>query len=194
MVVDLDSLVWSEFEDLTSINIKLRELKKIDSTYFALSRNSENSIDLVSIPEKKLLGQKIREGHVITKNDYSLFIALGTLILVGGVMVFRFSNAKTDYYSKLITFRKRQSHLLSKNETKLLDNLISAYPNGVSFKTIGAYFNQNLNFETIKVNTRKLIDTLNQNIATHIGIEQAVEIRKSKDDKRAREVYIKTNK
>jgi hypothetical protein len=82
--------------------------------------------------------------------------------------------------------------LLSVNERLLIDDLISNYPSGVSYKNILSYFDDNLNYETVKLKTRKLIHGLNEKIKQLNNNEDLISVGKSNEDKRARIVYIKT--
>ena len=51
-----------------------------------------------------------------------------------------------------------------------------------------------MNYETVKLKTRKLIHELNEKIQLRIKIEDLISVRKSNEDKRARIVYIKNKK
>ena len=114
------------------------------------------------------------------------------LVLITALTYYFIVRSKRNNRTVLINFKTKKANILSRNEVLLIDDLLNAYPNGVSFKTIGTYFDKNLNFETIKVKTRKLILTLNEKIKKETRIEGLIEVRKSKEDQRAREVFIQS--
>ena len=192
LVVDLEKMIWTEYEDLTSINTKFRGINRTHDYYYVLNQTSGNSLELIRIREGDLLGQKLNEGRIILneQNNILNYILFGVVILIL-LVLFRTFFTKPSTKSKIIEFKTKKALLLSKDEIRLLDDLLVVYPKGVSFKTIGAYFDKGLNFETIKVKTRKLIYQLNEKIAKETKIIAALEIRKSVEDKRAREVFIK---
>lgn len=192
LVVDLEKMIWTEYEDLTSINTKFRGINRTRDYYYVLNQTSGNSLELIRIREGDLLGQKLNEGRIILneQNNILNYILIGVVILILPVL-FRTFFTKPSTKSKIIEFKTKKALLLSKDEIRLLEDLLKVYPKGVSFKTIGAYFDKGLNFETIKVKTRKLIYQLNEKIAKETKITAALEIRKSVEDKRAREVFIK---
>ena len=192
LVVDLENLIWTEYEDLTSINTKFRGINKTRDYYYVLNQTSGNSLELIRVREGELLGQKLNEGPIIIKEQSNIFIyILIVSILLLLLVMYRVVFNKPSTKSILIEFKSKKALRLSKDETRLLNDLLEAYPRGVSFKTIGAYFDKGLNFETIKVKTRKLIYQLNEKIAKETKVTSVIEVRKSVDDKRAREVFIK---
>ena len=91
-------------------------------------------------------------------------------------------------------FKASNQISLSVNEIRLINDLINNYPSGVSFKNISSYFDSNLNYETIKLKTRKLVYELNEKIKLQIKVDDLISVRRSNEDKRARVVYIKNNK
>ena len=194
LLIDFENNTWEEFQDITSIKSKLRGMQKIGKTYFILSQSNGNTLELIRVKQEYLFSKKLQSGNILVK-DKSLAVQVLFLVLFLAVILliyYLFRQSKRNNRSVLIHFRNQKIQILSKNEIQLIDDLLKEYPNAVSFKTIGTYFDKNLNFETIKVKTRKLILLLNQKIKAETRIEALIEVRKSKEDRRAREVFIKS--
>jgi hypothetical protein len=103
-----------------------------------------------------------------------------------------------------VLFRKKQTHLqklqkninvlerkLSKNDFLILKTIIDSHPNAVSFPFLLSIYAPNLSYES---KVKKLRLTLNNIIlqTKTLSNKKIIHIRKNKEDKRIKEIYIKT--
>lgn len=194
LIIDFDKMEWSLYKDITSINTKFRGLTRVKNHYYVLSLYSSESIELVKIRVGELLGNEINSESIILKESNNLIIltVILFLVLTGFIGFFFVMNRNKPNIDILKKFKVNNLGTLSDDELRLIDQLISNYPRGISFKNIGGYFEKNLSFETKKLKTRKLIDTLNDKIYNKTKRVNLLKIRNKSSDKRAREVYIDT--
>ena len=194
LTIDLKNNIWTEYQAMSSLQNKIRAIKKLNNYYYLINQKSGKSIQLLRINSNQLLSNKIREGKIIADKT-SILRIIPTLIvclILFAFFLFYIRKSKINNLTRLSNFKTSYQHLLSVNEKLLIDDLISNYPSGVSYKYISSYFDGNLNYETVKIKTRNLIHGLNEKITERIKIGDLIMIRKSNEDKRARIVYIKT--
>lgn len=196
LTIDLKNNIWAEYQALPSLQNKIRGVKKINNYYYIIMQGSGASIQLLRVSSDRLLSKKIQQGSILIKNNSLLQILsmlLGSLFILI-VVYFVIRKSKVNNKALLLKFKASNQHLLSVNEIRLINDLIDHYPYGISYKNISSYFDSNLNYETVKLKTRKLIHELNEKIQLRIKIEDLISVRKSNEDKRARIVYIKNKK
>jgi hypothetical protein len=195
-IIDFINDVWFEYKALPSLQNKIRGIKKIDNYYYILMQGSGSSIQLVQISSDRLLQEKIQQGHILIKNNSfsttTVITFLSSLIFLIFVY-FIVKKSRINNRVMLQKFKASNQFSLSVNEIRLINDLINNYPSGVSFKNISSYFDSNLNYETIKLKTRKLVYELNEKIKLQIKVDDLISVRRSNEDKRARVVYIKDN-
>lgn len=194
--IDLKNNIWTEYRALSSLQNKIRAIKKLNNYYYLINQKSGKSIQLLRVSSKQLFSNKIQEGNILADKT-SILLIISILIIC--LILFAFSlfyihKSKVNNLVRLSNFKTSYHHLLSVNEILLIDDLISNYPSGVSYKNISSYFDDNLNYETVKLKTRKLIHELNEKIKQlNKNNEDFISVRKSNDDKRSRIVHINTH-
>ena len=196
LTIDLKNNIWAEYHALTSLQNKIRAIKKLNNYYYLINQKSGKSIQLLRVSSNQLLSKKIQEGKILA-NKTSILLIISLLIvclILCTFFLFYIRKSKVNNITRLSNFKTSYHHLLSVNEILLIDDLISNYPSGVSYKNISSYFDDNLNYETVKLKTRKLIHGLNEKIKQLNNNEDLISVGKSNEDKRARIVYIKTLK
>ena len=197
LTIDLKNNIWAEYHALTSLQNKIRAIKKLNNYYYLINQKSGKSIQLLRVSSNQLLSKKIQEGKILA-NKTSILLIISLLIvclILCTFFLFYIRKSKVNNITRLSNFKTSYHHLLSVNEILLIDDLISNYPSGVSYKNISSYFDDNLNYETVKLKTRKLIHGLNEKIKQlNNNNEDLISVGKSNEDKRARIVYIKTLK
>ena len=188
--------VWVEYKALTSLQNKIRGIKKIDNYYYVIMQGSGSSIQLIQISRDRLLSEKLQQGTILIKNKSksTLLIILFSILITVTFVYFILKKSKTNNRILLQKFKVSNQDLLTVNEIRLINDLIDNYPSDISFKYISSYFDSSLNYETIKIKTRKLIYELNEKIKFQLKIDNLISVRRNKEDKRARVVYIKNDK
>lgn len=194
LTIDLKNNIWAEYHALTSLQNKIRAIKKLNNYYYLINQKSGKSIQLLRVSNNQLLSKKIQEGKILADKTSMLLIIsiLIVCLILCTLFLFYIRKSKVSNITRLSNFKTSYHHLLSVNERLLIDDLISNYPSGVSYKNILSYFDDNLNYETVKLKTRKLIHGLNEKIKQLNNNEDLISVGKSNEDKRARIVYIKT--
>ena len=197
LTINLKNNIWTEYQAMSSLQNKIRAIKKLNNYYYLINQKSGKSIQLLRVSSNQLLSKKIQEGKILA-NKTSILLIISLLIvclILCTFFLFYIRKSKVNNITRLSNFKTSYHHLLSVNEILLIDDLISNYPSGVSYKNISSYFDDNLNYETVKLKTRKLIHGLNEKIKQlNNNNEDLISVGKSNEDKRARIVYIKTLK
>jgi len=196
LTIDLKNNIWTEYQAMSSLQNSIRAIKKLNNYYYLVNQKSGKSIQLLRVSNNQLLSKKIQEGKILADKTSTLLIIsilIVCLILCTFFLIY-IRKSKVNNITRLSNFKTSCHHLLSANEILLIDDLISNYPSGVSYKNISSYFDVNLNYETVKLKTRKLIHGLNEKIKQLNNNEDLILVGKSNEDKRARIVYIKTRK
>lgn len=196
LIIDIIDDVWVEYKALRSLQNKIRGIKKIDNYYYVIMQGSGSSIQLIQISRDRLLSEKLQQGTILIKNKSksTLLIILFSILITVTFVYFILKKSKTNNRILLQKFKVSNQDLLTVNEIRLINDLIDNYPSDISFKYISSYFDSSLNYETIKLKTRKLIYELNEKIKFQSKIDNLISVRRNKEDKRARVVYIKNDK
>lgn len=192
LIVNLQDLNWRLVNDISNINRKLRGIIFNDDFVYIINKKSDIELQILRYKRSEVIGKLITKGDIIENNNYSLtYYLFGVLVLSILILLNKIRKKNINLQKKLLKFKLMKYELLSLNEIRLLDDLLESNINEVSFKKINSYFDPNLNFETIKVKTRKLISDLNLKLEKEINIKNSLVIERSVNDRRARVVKIK---
>lgn len=161
-----------------------------NDTFLVSTLNHSSGYEkLITVKSIDLLGDKIIKNDlykpILNSSYYFLF---GILFIFVVFVLFR---KKQSPLQKLLKNINSLERILSKNDFIILKTIIDSHPNAVSFPFLLSVYAPTLSYESKVKKLRFTLDNIILKTQTFTN-KKIIHVRKNKEDKRIKEVYIKS--
>lgn len=161
-----------------------------NDTFLVSTLNHSSGYEkLITVKSIDLLGDKIIKNDLYKPTlNSSYYFLFGILFIFVVFVVFR---KKQSPLQKLLKNINSLERILSKNDFIILKTIIDSHPNAVSFPFLLSVYAPTLSYESKVKKLRFTLDNIILKTQTFTN-KKIIHVRKNKEDKRIKEVYIKS--